>query len=73
MNTLTEVGVGAGLVGIEALVAASIIVPGALIRRLSRILRSAMDGAQAAAGKARDRVRGFLRPPGPKFRPPRFA
>jgi hypothetical protein len=73
MNTLAEVGAGAGLVGIEALVAALLVMPGAVFRRLSRILRSAMDGAEAAAGNARDRIRGFLRPPGPRFRPPRFA
>ena len=73
MKTFIDVGAVMGLVVVETLVAALILMPGTVLRRSRRTLHTALEPALAAARKARDRLRGFMRPRGPRFRPPRFA
>jgi hypothetical protein len=73
MGVLTHVAAFAGLVGVEALIAALILMPGVLRRRAHRMLHAAIEHVAAAAARARDRIRRVLRPRGPRFRPPRFA
>jgi hypothetical protein len=73
MKPLVEVAAVAALVGIETLVAALILAPGGILRRASRMLRAAGDHTAAAVVNVRDRLRRFMRPRGPRFRPPRYA
>lgn len=73
MRTLAHVAALVGLVGIEALVAGLILMPGLVLRGANRTLQAATEYAAAAAGRARARLRELLRPRGPRFRPPRFA